>query len=81
MMKKKLAVVAGAVSFVYLFVPDPSDVIPVLGWLDEGMAAGLLFWSLRTLGVGPSQLFARVADVQQASGRVPAADTSDRALR
>jgi hypothetical protein len=58
-MKKKFAVVLGALSFVYIFVPDPSDIVPVLGWLDEGMAAALLMWSLRTLGVTPSSLLGR----------------------
>ncbi len=58
-MKKKFAVVVGALSLVYIFVPDPTDVIPVLGWIDEGMAAAALLWALRTLGVTPSSLWGR----------------------
>ncbi|MBW7859389.1 MAG: hypothetical protein H3C43_14115, partial [Leptonema sp. (in: Bacteria)] len=26
------------VSFVYIFIPEPTDAIPILGWLDEGLA-------------------------------------------
>jgi len=50
-MRKQLAVVVGALAFVYLFVPEPSDVVPVIGWLDEGAAGALLLWAMRTLGV------------------------------
>ena len=49
--KRKVAAVVGAVSLVYLFVPEPTDLIPIIGWLDEGMAGALLLWSLKTLGV------------------------------
>ncbi len=52
-MRKQLAVVVGALAFVYLFVPEPSDVVPIIGGLDEGAAGALLLWALRTLGVDP----------------------------
>jgi hypothetical protein len=58
--KKQAAVVVGALSLVYMFVPEPTDVIPVLGWLDEGVAGALLLWSLRTLGVSPGDILARL---------------------
>jgi hypothetical protein len=54
--KRKLAAVVGAVSLIYLFVPEPTDLIPIIGWLDEGMAGALLLWSLKTLGVSPSAI-------------------------
>jgi hypothetical protein len=54
--KRKLAAVVGAVSFIYLFVPEPTDLIPIVGWMDEGMAAALLLWALKTLGVTPGAL-------------------------
>ncbi len=54
--KRKLAAVVGAASFIYLFVPEPTDLIPIVGWMDEGMAAALLVWALRTLGVTPGSL-------------------------
>lgn len=59
-MQKKLAVVVGALSAVYMFIPEPTDAIPFLGWLDEGMAGGLLLWSLKTLELTPSNLLARL---------------------
>lgn len=58
-MKKKLAVLAAVVSGVYLFVPEPTDVFPFIGWLDEGAALAILGWSLRSLGVSPSSFFRR----------------------
>lgn len=60
-MKKKLAVAVAMLSGVYLFVPEPTDVIPLVGWLDEGMALALLGWSLSTLGISPAQLMRRRA--------------------
>ena len=62
-MKKKLAVAVAMLSGVYLFVPEPTDVIPILGWLDEGLALAMLGWAMSTLGVGPAQLFRRRARV------------------
>ncbi len=59
-MKRKFAVVVGALSLVYMFVPEPTDVIPVLGWLDEGVAGALLLWSMRTLGVSPGDILGRM---------------------
>ena len=58
-MKRKLAVVVGTLSFVYMFVPEPTDLVPILGWLDEGLAGALLLWSMKTLNVTPSDIFAR----------------------
>ena len=60
-MKKKLAVVVGALAAVYMFVPEPTDAIPILGWLDEGMAGGLLLWSLKTLELTPSNVLAKLS--------------------
>ena len=57
--KRKFAAVVGAVSLVYLFVPEPTDLIPIIGWLDEGMAGALLLWSLKTLGVSPGAILSR----------------------
>jgi hypothetical protein len=57
--KRRFAAVVGALSFVYLFVPEPTDLVPIIGWLDEGLAASLLMWSLKTLGVSPGALLGR----------------------
>jgi hypothetical protein len=62
--KKKLAVAVAVLSGVYLFVPEPTDVIPVVGWLDEGMALAMLGWALSTLGITPARLLRRQAEVR-----------------
>ncbi len=50
-MKKQAALVLAALSAVYIFIPEPTDLVPILGWMDEGLALAILAWSLRTLGV------------------------------
>lgn len=55
--KKQIAVLVAALSGIYLFVPEPTDLVPVLGWLDEGLALALFGWSMRTLGVNPRRWF------------------------
>lgn len=60
-MKKKLAVAVAVLSGVYLFVPEPTDVLPIVGWLDEGMALAMLGWALSALGVSPANLLRRRA--------------------
>ena len=37
----KLLLIVAVISFVYIFIPEPSDVIPVIGWLDEVAAGGV----------------------------------------
>lgn len=59
-MRKKIAVALAVVSGVYLFVPEPTDVIPIIGWLDEGAALALLAWSMKTLGITPAAMLARL---------------------
>ena len=71
-MKKKIAVVVGALSAVYMFVPEPTDIIPVLGWIDEGVAGAMLLWSLKTLGITPSAIMARFSATPVNERRLPA---------
>lgn len=39
------------VSFVYIFIPEPTDAIPLLGWLDEGVAALICSFALEKIGI------------------------------
>ena len=66
-MKRKIAAGVGAMALVYIFVPDPTDVVPFIGWIDEGVAGAILLWSMRTLGVTPSSI------MQKLRGRAPTA--------
>jgi hypothetical protein len=62
--KRQFAMIVAALSAVYMFVPEPTDLIPILGWLDEGVAAMMLMWALKTLRVAP-----QVATVLQSHRR------------
>lgn len=42
--------VIAVLSGIYIFVPEPSDVFPIVGWIDEGVAAMLLTTALTKLG-------------------------------
>ncbi len=55
-MKRIPWIVAAAFSLFWIFFPEPTDAIPVIGWLDEGAAFGLFLYSLRKLGVGDAIL-------------------------
>ena len=59
-MKKKVALALAVFSGVYLFIPEPTDLIPIVGWLDEGLALVVLGWSLKTLGVTPMSMVRRM---------------------
>lgn len=37
----KLLLIIAAVCLVYIFIPEPSDLIPGIGWLDEVAAGGV----------------------------------------
>ncbi len=36
---------------VWIFLPEPTDAVPILGWLDEFTAMGILVMSLNRLGI------------------------------
>ena len=44
-------IVVAILSGVYIFIPEFTDVIPVVGWLDEGLAAVILTTALGKLGI------------------------------
>ena len=78
--KQQVALVVGALAFVYMFVPEPTDLIPIVGWLDEGLAAAVLMWALRTLNVTPADIARRMAAGPQPA-TVERDVTPDRRLR
>ena len=38
-------------SAIYVFIPEPTDVIPILGWLDEATALAVLTYALKQLDI------------------------------
>jgi hypothetical protein len=66
-MKKKIALGLAVLSGAFLVVPEPANLTPIIGWLDEGMALALFAWSLRTLGVTPATIFRRLRGVGAAA--------------
>jgi hypothetical protein len=43
--------VIAIVSGIYIFIPEFTDAIPIIGWIDEGMALTMLLYALEKLGV------------------------------
>jgi|688.fasta_scaffold11829_11 uncharacterized membrane protein YkvA (DUF1232 family) len=39
----KLLLIIGVLAFIYMFIPEPTDVIPGFGWIDELFAGGVSF--------------------------------------
>lgn len=46
---EKWLMIIAVVSFIYIFIPEPSDVIPIFGWLDELLAGGISFSAVAAL--------------------------------
>ena len=44
-------ILVAILSGVYIVIPEFTDVVPVIGWLDEGLAAVILTTALAKLGV------------------------------
>jgi len=44
----KLLLIIALVCFVYIFIPEPTDLIPGIGWLDEVLAGGISLTALLT---------------------------------
>lgn len=44
-------------SGLYLFIPEPTDFIPILGWLDEATAFTILMYALKQLGISIPNIF------------------------
>ena len=50
-MKRKFWILVAVLSAIYLFIPEPTDVIPVVGWLDEASAFAILTYALKQLDI------------------------------
>lgn len=46
-----LWIVVAVVCGVYIFIPEFTDVIPFIGWLDEVTAGGIVLFALRKAGL------------------------------
>ena len=44
-------IIVAIVCGVYIFIPEPTDAIPILGWLDEATALLILSYALKKLDV------------------------------
>ena len=44
-------IITAIASAVYVFIPEPTDLIPILGWLDEATAIALLTYALKQLDI------------------------------
>lgn len=42
----KILLIIAVLAFIYIFIPEPTDGIPIFGWLDELFAGGLSITSL-----------------------------------
>jgi len=51
MMKRKFWIIVAALSAIYIFIPEPTDVIPIVGWLDEASAFAILTYALKQLDI------------------------------
>ena len=48
-MKKLFWISIATFSGIYIFIPEPTDLIPILGWLDEATAFTILIYALKNL--------------------------------
>ena len=61
-MKKLFWIAIAVFSGVYMFIPEPTDLIPVLGWLDEATAFTVLIYALGKLGIKIPNIFKSKAE-------------------
>jgi len=50
-MKKLFWTIVAVLSGVYIFIPEFTDVIPIIGWLDEATALLVLNYALKQLDI------------------------------
>lgn len=51
---------------VYVFIPEPTDLIPILGWLDEATAIAILTYALKQLDI---QFFNKLFKTEKKQGQ------------
>ncbi|MFT4645471.1 MAG: uncharacterized membrane protein YkvA (DUF1232 family) [Planctomycetota bacterium] len=56
-MKKLFWISIATFSGIYMFIPEPTDFIPVLGWLDEATAFTVLIYALEKLNIKIPNIF------------------------
>ena len=44
-------IITAIASAIYVFIPEPTDIIPILGWLDEATAIVVLTYALKQLNI------------------------------
>lgn len=49
-MSNKFWKAVALVSGIYIFIPEVTDVVPVIGWLDEATALGIFMYALKKMG-------------------------------
>ena len=56
-MQKLFWIATAVFSTLYMFIPEPTDLIPILGWLDEATAFTVLMYELKQLEVNIPNIF------------------------
>lgn len=58
-MSRKFWKIVAVASGIYIFIPEFTDVIPIIGWLDEATAFGIMIYALKKLGYDIKSPFRR----------------------
>ncbi|MEQ8349929.1 MAG: hypothetical protein RH862_00495 [Leptospiraceae bacterium] len=69
-------IVVAVLSGAYILYPEPSDLFPIIGWLDEGLAAVFLTTALGKLGIRIPILDAFIRRKGRKSSKASAKDAS-----
>lgn len=56
-MKKLFWISIATFSAIYIFIPEPTDLVPIIGWLDEATAFTILMYALNKLGITIPNIF------------------------
>jgi uncharacterized membrane protein YkvA (DUF1232 family) len=49
--KKWFYIIVSIIMGIYVFIPEFTDVFPIIGWIDEGIAILILTYALNRLGI------------------------------